>query len=129
MQQSQNSALAKLVNEWSQAIFIRLRDRNYPALVKILMDLQNNIMDWTKSIEEQSNPQEVEKQIKRAKNEVDKCIKDLQKNYDQFYKFCYELRRTDDEKDFYTSTFLDERINNEMILNIIHSNFFKNKKM
>lgn len=46
------------------------------------MDLQNNIMDWTKSIEEQSNPQEVEKQIKRAKNEVDKCIKDLQKNYD-----------------------------------------------
>ena len=41
-----NSILAKLVNEASNAIYIRLRDRNYPALVKILIGLQDNIDDW-----------------------------------------------------------------------------------
>lgn len=41
--QKANSALAKLVNEASTTIFCRQRDRNYPALVKILINMQDNV--------------------------------------------------------------------------------------
>ena len=50
-------------------------------------------------------------------------------NLEQFFRFCFELRRQDTDKDYYTAMFLDDRIHNEMILNIIHSNFYKDKKM
>ena len=46
--QKANSALAKLVNEASNAMYIRLRDKNFPALVKILMGMQDNVDDWKK---------------------------------------------------------------------------------
>ena len=45
--QKTNSFLAKLVNEASNTIFIRKRDRNYPALVKELIKLQDNVDNWT----------------------------------------------------------------------------------
>ena len=48
--QKANSILAKLVNEASNTIYIRLRDKNYPALVKILMGLQDNVDDWKKQM-------------------------------------------------------------------------------
>lgn len=123
--QKANSALAKLVNEASNTIFIRMRDRNYPALVKILIGLQDNIEEWQQQLGKTSNATELEKQMKRAQKEIDKCFKELMKNFDQLYKFCFELRRQDNEDDHYTTVFLDDRIKNEMILNIIHSNFFK----
>ena len=65
---------------------------------------------------------DVEKQVVRAQKEIEKCIRELLMNYDQLFRFCYELRRQDTEKDYYTAMFLDDRIPNEMILNIIHSN-------
>jgi hypothetical protein len=58
--QKANSALAKLVNDASNTIYIRLRDKNYPALVKILMGLQDNVDDWRKSMSEKKSP-DVEK--------------------------------------------------------------------
>ena len=48
--QKANSILAKLVNEASNTIYIRLRDKNYPALVKILVGLQDNVDDWKKQM-------------------------------------------------------------------------------
>lgn len=76
-----NSILAKLVNEASNAIYIRLRDRNYPALVKILIGLQDNIDDWKKQMQQKNSP-DIDKQVHRAQKEIEKCVKELLLNYD-----------------------------------------------
>jgi ABC-type dipeptide/oligopeptide/nickel transport system ATPase component len=80
--QKTNSILAKLVNEASNTIFIRKRDRNYPALVKELKKLQDNVDSWQKELQKQQNPVDVDKQIKRAQKEIDKCFKELSEQYD-----------------------------------------------
>lgn len=80
--QKTNSILAKLVNEASTTIFIRKRDRNYPALVKELKKLQDNVDSWQKEVAKQQNPLDVDRQIKRAQKEIDKCFKELGEQYD-----------------------------------------------
>ena len=54
-----------------------MRDKNYPALVNILVELQKKIDEWAGAIDSQPNKDEVKKQIKRAQKEITKCITDL----------------------------------------------------
>lgn len=81
------------MNEASNTIYIRLRDRNFPALVKILISLQDNVTNWREELQKSKNASELDKQIKRAQKEIDKCLGELLSDFDLLYKFCYELRR------------------------------------
>lgn len=103
----------------------RAYEKNYVALVKILIGIKNKIDE----IETNTAPEIIEQKnimIRDVKNMIDQLAVDLH----ELLCFSYELRKQDNPDDMYTHAFLDDLKLNEMpftqtlYYQIIMSNYY-----
>lgn len=104
-------------------IFRRKVEKNYPMLVKLLIELDQYVINCSEGpdkiqLDDQEKQKDIQKHFKDAESNITETCKEIAEDENLLPKFAFELKKRDKDN-IYTCKFLQPYVTNPLIYDMI----------